>query len=272
MQKRTKYRRVVFGADVLQEALETVEKLLDGADAVGGTLTTSRGDSEWEFDDVHEFFGDYRLKHHHSVLYRQWHLHKDPSWVIYSLDVRRNGLDTTVSIQLPERNHIHRVSDVFDRRVEEFTIAPAALPAPAPPPQPRIFVGHGGSGQWRDLKDHLHEVHGYAVEAYEVGARAGHVVRDILEEMLTKSSFAVLVMTAEDDMADGRRRARQNVIHETGLFQGKLGFSRAIVLVEEGADDYSNLNGVQMLRYSKGNIKEVFGDVLGVLRREFGTI
>jgi predicted nucleotide-binding protein len=76
-------------------------------------------------------------------------------------------------------------------------------------------------------------------------------------------------MTAEDETVDGELRARQNVVHELGLFQGKLGFSRAIALLEEGADDFSNLHGIQQIRFSRDNIKETFGDVLAVLRREF---
>ena len=70
-------------------------------------------------------------------------------------------------------------------------------------------------------------------------------------------------------MADGTMRARQNVIHETGLFQGRLGFSRAIVMLEEGAEEFSNVQGVQQIRFAKGNIKETFGEVLATLRREF---
>jgi predicted nucleotide-binding protein len=66
-------------------------------------------------------------------------------------------------------------------------------------------------------------------------------------------------------------RPRQNVVHEAGLFQGRLGFSRAIVLIEEGIEDFSNLQGVHQIPYTKGNIKETFGDVLATLRREFGT-
>ena len=77
-------------------------------------------------------------------------------------------------------------------------------------------------------------------------------------------------MTGEDTMEDGTVRARQNVIHETGLFQGRLGFTKAIVLKEAGTEEFSNLHGVNQIRYSKGNIKETFGDVLAVLKREFG--
>ncbi len=77
-------------------------------------------------------------------------------------------------------------------------------------------------------------------------------------------------MTGEDTMEDGTIRARQNVIHEIGLFQGRLGFTKAVVLKEEGTEEFSNLYGVHQIRYSKGNIKETFGDVLAVLKREFG--
>lgn len=87
--------------------------------------------------------------------------------------------------------------------------------------------------------------------------------------MANKSSFAILVMTGEDEDKDGKLKARPNVIHEIGLFQGRLGFSRAIVLLEDETEEFSNLFGIQQLRFSKGNIKEVFGDVLATLKREF---
>ncbi|WP_080682528.1 TIR domain-containing protein [Sorangium cellulosum] len=87
--------------------------------------------------------------------------------------------------------------------------------------------------------------------------------------MVQEASFALLVLTAEDETADGTFRAQQNVVHETGLFQGRLGFSRAIVLVEDSVEVFSNLDGVQQIRYSKGNIGETFGDVLATTRREF---
>ena len=132
-----------------------------------------------------------------------------------------------------------------------------------------IFVGHGRNTQWRDLKDHLHEKHGYAVVAYEIGARAGHAIRDILEEMLESSSMAFLVMTGEDEGRSGELRARQNVIHEIGLFQGRLGFAKAVVLIEEGVEEFSNIHGIQQICFTKGGIRETYGDVVATIRREF---
>src|SRR5207245_7946870 len=104
-----------------------------------------------------------------------------------------------------------------------------------------------------------------------VSSKRRHTKCDILEEMMKKSSVALLVLTGEDETADNKLLARQNVVHETGLFQGKLGFSRAIVLKEEGTEEFSNLAGIQQIRFSKGNIKETFGEVLAVLRREFNA-
>ena len=168
---------------------------------------------------------------------------------------------------LREHHHIELVFEVFERYLKEATLPPEPQPNP---PKPTIFIGHGGSSQWRDLKDHLQDQHGYAVTAYEIGTRSGHTIRDTLEGMLEQSSFAVLVMTAEDKDPDGNFHARPNVIHELGLFQGRLGFYRAIALVEEGTQMFSNMDGVDQVRYDKGRIKETFGTVLAAIRREFG--
>jgi predicted nucleotide-binding protein len=135
--------------------------------------------------------------------------------------------------------------------------------------RPKIFIGHGRSVQWRDLKDHLTDKHGYQVNAYEVGVRSGYTITHILGEMLTQSSFALIVMTGDDETADGHARARQNVVHELGLFQGRLGFNRAITVTESGLESFSNIDGVQQIKFVH-NIAETYGDVLATLRREFG--
>ena len=107
------------------------------------------------------------------------------------------------------------------------------------------------------------------VEAYEVGARAGHGIRDIPEEMLRQSTFAILVMTGDDETRDGVVQPRLNVVHEAGLFHGKLGFNRAVMLVEDGVEGFSNIHVIAQIRFSVGHIKESFGDVLATINREF---
>jgi predicted nucleotide-binding protein len=151
---------------------------------------------------------------------------------------------------------------VFEKNVDKSKIVVETEPI-------KVFIGHGRDSQWRDLKDHLHDQHGLEVVAYEIGPRAGLSVKDILEEMLNDSSFALLVLTGEDQNIDGEWHARQNVIHELGLFQGSLGFASAIALLEDGVQEFSNILGVNQIRFSKGNIRETFGDVVATIRREF---
>jgi len=74
-------------------------------------------------------------------------------------------------------------------------------------------------------------------------------------------------MTGEDKTESGELHPRLNVVHEAGLFQGRLGFHRAIVLLEEGTTEFSNIYGVEQIRFK--NIREVFGDVVASIYREF---
>ena len=167
---------------------------------------------------------------------------------------------TSVVVEFDRRPPIEAVFQVFERDL------PLSLPKPLPP---TVFIGHGKDSQWRDLKDHLQDQQGVDIIAYEIGPRAGASVKEVLEQMLEEASFALLVLTGEDLHVDGDRHARENVIHELGLFQGRLGFTRALAMVEEGVREFSNILGVNQVRFPKGRIRETFGDVVAILRREF---
>ena len=220
------------------------------------------GEGEWSHDSEEEFFADYRRSSGSVYFDRELKEH--------GISVQCIGDLARVQIKAPARARIHETFDVFERNLDSSRLPELPTPPEEPKPPPVVFIGHGGSLVWRDLKDHLHEKHGFTVEAYEIGARAGHAIRDILQDMLRRSSFAVLVMTGEDETAEGGLRARQNVVHEAGLFQGRLGFNRAIVLLEEGTEAFSKIQGIVQIRFAPGNIKETFGEVLATLRREFG--
>ena len=86
--------------------------------------------------------------------------------------------------------------------------------------------------------------------------------------MLDSSSFAFLVMTAEDQHSDDTTHARQNVVHEVGLFQGRLGPKKAIILLEDGCNEFSNIIGLTQIRFPKGDISSAFEKIRLVLERE----
>jgi predicted nucleotide-binding protein len=75
-------------------------------------------------------------------------------------------------------------------------------------------------------------------------------------------------MTGEDELADGKIHARMNVVHEAGLFQGRLGFTKAIILLEEGCEEFSNVQGLGQIRFPRGNIRAAFEEIRQVLERE----
>ena len=259
MQKTKTYARTRYTVEVLREATNELIRIYanEKEPAKYLTLAVEHDESEWQYDALEEFLADYRLYRNDATL----HLSAGKATLV----VWATPNYVRVKVQATTRTDVEAIFAVFEASRERCQI-------PEPPrvqPSPVVFIGHGHSSHWRDLKDHLHEKHHYKVEAYETGARAGHSIRDILEEMVAKSSFAVLVLTAEDEQADGRLRARQNVIHEAGLFQGRLGFPRAIMLLEVGVEEFSNVQGVQYIRFSRENIKETFGEVLATLRREF---
>jgi sugar/nucleoside kinase (ribokinase family) len=97
-----------------------------------------------------------------------------------------------------------------------------------------VFVAHGGNPQWRAVKEFVEEEIRLPVHSFETGVWGSTQVTDALDDLLSRCGFAVCVLTAEDLSVDGQWRARQNVVHEVGLFQGRYGFDRVILLVEEG--------------------------------------
>jgi predicted nucleotide-binding protein len=132
----------------------------------------------------------------------------------------------------------------------------------------RIFIGHGKSPLWRELKDFLQDRLHLSWEEFNREPSAGHATAERLQTMLDNSCFAFLVMTAEDVHGDATLHARENVIHEAGLFQGRLGFKKAIILLEKGCSEFANIEGLGQIRFPKGDISAKFEDVRRVLERE----
>lgn len=218
-------------------------------------LNLNIGDEHWSYNSLDEFF---------LLLPNSSQFHLDLYTQNKRLILHGDKKFLEVSVDLNSRDEIEAIFKIFDNERERYKVEMSSAPI-------KIFIGHGHDSQWRDLKDHLHELHGFNVTAYEIGPRAGLSVKEVLEEMLDKTSFALLVLTGEDLHTNGGFHARENVIHEVGLFQGRLNFRKAIILLEEGVHEFSNILGINQIRFTKGNIKETFGDILATIKREFDT-
>jgi predicted nucleotide-binding protein len=122
--------------------------------------------------------------------------------------------------------------------------------------------------QWRVLKDFISDTLALPWDEFNRVPIAGTTNIQRLSELLDQAAIAFLVLTAEDERADGVMQARQNVIHKAGLFQGRLGFARAIVMLEDGCAEFSNIQGLGHLKFPAGKIQGTFEDVRAVLTRE----
>lgn len=136
------------------------------------------------------------------------------------------------------------------------------------PVDKRIFIGHGHSLQWMKLQQFLTDTLGLQCDEFEAIPPAGKTIVRRLQEMLDAACFAFLVFTAEEERADGSLHARDNVVHEAGLFQGRLGFERAIIVLEEECAEFSNVQGLVEIRFPRNNIGACFEEVRRVLLRE----
>ncbi|MBW1825013.1 MAG: nucleotide-binding protein [Deltaproteobacteria bacterium] len=268
MEKTKKYEWIKFTPEVITKALKELKKHIpsEKLEEASTYFSLRRGVEEWKYDHEAEFFAGYRSNFDRVSCWYNFSSYSLKFTVYSWID----DFFSEVIVSLPDRAGIESVFSIV-----EDAVSSCRIPKPPPVSEPpwktkvKIFIGHGRNQLWRDLKDHLSDKHGFKVEAYEMGVREGLTVKDILDEMLTQSSFALLVLTGETEDVNGVVHARDNVIHEVGLFQGRLGFRKAIVLLEEDVSEFSNIVGIHQIRFSKGSIRETFGDVLATIEREF---
>jgi predicted nucleotide-binding protein len=137
-------------------------------------------------------------------------------------------------------SHLESIGQVLSY-VRNFAIRkPRAIPT-------SVFIGHGRSKDWEQVRDHLVAL-GIVVDEFNIYPTAGITTVDRLNQMLNRACFAILVMTAEDRQEDGRVNPRLNVVHEMGLFQGRLGFQKSIIVKEKRAARFSNIDGLTYTR------------------------
>lgn len=279
MKKEKSYYAVQFSAEVLEEAykqylarLHLSEEEFQDTKRHSVSFELTLGDEKWNFDSFDEFLADYPNASSFTLRFRTYRRERSPGGMlsIHGFSVLQTSPDVRVEVELEKRADVQSVFRIFDKHQAASSIKlGSGEDDEGHNREPlKVFVGHGHDHQWRDLKDHLQDYHDIKVTAYEIGPRAGLTVKEVLEEMLNESSFALLVLTGEDIDNEGELHARENVIHEVGLFQGRLGFRRAIVLLEKGCKEFSNIHGLNQVRFSKGNIRETFGDIIATLHRE----
>jgi predicted nucleotide-binding protein len=215
----------------------------------------------WKFDSLAETLPELR-KPYDSASFMFIPSPYPYQFVTPQVNVRVAGGSTEMTVTAATRIEVQSVGDFFGDKAPSHR-------APEPKPEkPKIFIGHGGAQSWQTTERWLTQL-GFDVKAYETLPHSGRTIERVLEDALGWANFALLVMTAEDQMSNDTVQARQNVVHELGLFQGRLGWDRAIVMLEAGAAEFSNIAGTNQLRFPSGDISAKHGDILIALKEQF---
>lgn len=125
----------------------------------------------------------------------------------------------------------------------------------------QIFIVHGRDNAAKEnLARFLLALTGAEPVILHEQPNLGQVLIEKFENTAANTGFAIALLTADDvgrladaDPSEDRKRARQNVVFELGFFFGAIGRQRTAVLIDEGVERPSDIDGlVYVIRDAAG--------------------
>lgn len=147
-------------------------------------------------------------------------------------------------------------------------LRPAERPEPPRPSTPGtgVFIAHGVDPQWEAVRRFLEQECRVPVYAL-AGDVSGANLDDAMRQHLFRCTFGVCVLATADTLP-GEGRAEQSLVHQAGVLQGRYGFRRVAMLVEQGCATFSNVAGLIRLDFEAGHVESTFWQLERMLRRE----
>jgi predicted nucleotide-binding protein len=149
---------------------------------------------------------------------------------------------------------VRDIEQMFEIRANSELITPAVSLS-----KRRVFISHGRASDWREVQQYIEKDIELETRELAQEANQGRTILEKLNATANECDSAVIVMTGDDLDATGQIKARENVVHEIGFFQGKYGLSRICLMHEEGVNIPSNIHGLVYTPFSKGNVSAAFG-------------
>jgi len=163
------------------------------------------------------------------------------------------------------RSQLETLARAIDQLFEIRANSELAAPATAQQ-EPRVFISHGRANDWREVQSFIERDLGMRTLELAQEANLGRTVLQKLEQESRNCTSAVILMTGDDFDGAGVARARENVLHEIGYFQGHFGLSAVCVLHEEGTNIPSNIHGLVYIPFPKGTVSATFGALMRELK------
>ncbi|CAN7388557.1 nucleotide-binding protein [Variovorax sp. LjRoot84] len=138
-------------------------------------------------------------------------------------------------------------------------------------PPRRAFISHGRARDWYEVQAHVERDLDLRTMELAQEPSQGRTVIEKLEANAPACDSAIIVMSGDDEDADGQLRVRENVMHEIGYFQGRYGRRCVILLHEEGVNVPTNLAGIVYVPYPKETVSAAFGVLDRELKALYGS-
>jgi predicted nucleotide-binding protein len=164
------------------------------------------------------------------------------------------------------REQVLRLARDIDQIFEIRSNSELTVPLPSQARLRCVFISHGRANAWREVQAFIEKDLGLQTLELAQEPNQGRTVLAKLAEASNQCDSAVIVMTGDDLDATGQPRARENVIHEIGFFQGKYGLDRICLLHEEGTNIPSNIHGLVYAPFPQNLVSASFGLLMRELR------
>lgn len=116
----------------------------------------------------------------------------------------------------------------------------------------RIFIVHGHDNEPKEAAARFLQKLGLDPIILHEQANKGRTIIQKFRDEAADVGFALVLMTPDDEVAGGARRARQNVILELGFFLGALGPDRVAAIVKGDVERPSDFDGVVYIPFDAG--------------------
>lgn len=126
----------------------------------------------------------------------------------------------------------------------------------------KIFISYGHNELLKlKLKEFIRDRLKREIIILDELPNSGLTIVEKLEKASTYCNCAIVLLTKDDELMEGGMRARQNVIHEVGFFQGKYGRNKVILLCEKGIDLFSNISGIMRIEFEATHFEAVYDSI-----------
>lgn len=220
----------------LKSIVEEIDSLIDQQVSAGSPAFQA-----WKVKTERFLLSEYGNDSYEYKQFRHYH---------FSLSIYTSGTPQSEFVAACQRDLL-RVKAVFSEYLKDMdSCETTENTCQVPDDYTKVFIVHGHNGELRESIARMLEKQGIKpIILFEQPNQGATIIEKL--ETNNDSGAAICLFTADDVGSDKDKvdkglmnRARQNVVFETGLFIGKLGRNRVVIIADKTIEMPSDLQGV----------------------------